>query len=164
MKPKHTLFIFLFVLFTAASSFGQNYNSAIGLRFGYPTSVSYKKFLNEKNALELYAGFRGFGSYSYLSANVAYQIHNPIKSVEGLSWYYGLGAGAYIYSFDSGFNYGDSGKLSIGLSGYLGLDYSFKDTPINLSVDWVPTFFLTGYGNGFGGEQGAFSARYILNR
>jgi hypothetical protein len=164
MKSKSTLFTLLIVLCMTATSFGQDYNSAVGLRLGFPTSVTYKKFLNDKNAIEIYAGLRSYAFYSSVNVNAAYLIHNPIESVDGLSWYYGAGAGIYISSFDLGFNYGDSGKLGIGLSGYLGLDYAFKGTPINLSVDWVPTFFLSGYNNGFGAESGSLAARYILNR
>lgn len=156
------LLICFFLIAISSSLFSQSYNSAIGLRFGYPTAVSYKTFLSEKNAIEAFVGFRSYGFGSFININAAYQIHNPIASVDNLSWYYGLGAGAYLYSYDAGVV--DDGSFGIGVSGYLGLDYKFDNIPLNLSADWVPTFFLGGgYYNGFGGSYGALSARYILS-
>ncbi len=92
-------------------------------------------------------------------------MHNDLSSVtDGLYWYYGAGAAAYFWNFDNSFITGeDQSNLSIGLQGYLGLDYQFAGAPVNISVDWVPTFFLSGYANGFGAGYGAFSVRYVLN-
>jgi hypothetical protein len=143
--------------------FSQAYNSAVGLRFGYPTSVSFKKFLSDDKAFEAYAGLRGYSGYRYINLNAALQFHNPISSVDNLSWYYGFGGGVYLWSFDSGFIGGDDGSVGIAVQGYLGLDYKFDSVPVNLSIDWVPSFFLTGYGNGFSGDYGALTARYVLN-
>lgn len=150
----------LFVALTfAQAAYSQTYNSAIGLRFGYPTSVSYKKFFKGSTAFEGIVGFRGYTGYSWINIAAALQKHNAISSTEGLSWYYGAGAGVYLYSFDFATT---ESSTSFGVSGYLGLDYKFADIPLNLSVDWVPTFFLSGYGSGFGGGYGGLSARYVL--
>jgi hypothetical protein len=46
--------------------------------------------------------------------------------------------------------------------GVIGLDYKFSEIPLNLSVDWMPTYFLGGYIGGFGGGYGSLSARYVL--
>ena len=162
MKTTLKSFFFFLMLIAFSSANGQSYNSAIGLRFGYPTSVTYKKFLSEKNAVEAYVGYRGYAGYSYISVNLAYQIHNPINSARNLSWYYGAGAGVAFYSYDSGFN--GNGSIGIPISGYLGLDYKFEEIPLNLSVDWVPTIFVGGgFLSGFGGSYGALSARYVLS-
>jgi len=71
----------------------QNYDSAVGLRLGVPNSISYKKFISESNAIELYGGIRSYFGNSLLSANASYQIHNPIETEDNLQWYYGVGAG-----------------------------------------------------------------------
>jgi hypothetical protein len=162
MKTKLTLLLLCGMFFTNLKMNAQSYNSAVGLRFGYPTSVSYKKFLNDSKAIEAYAGLRSWSGYSYVSLNAALQFHKPIESVQNLSWYWGAGAGAYIWSFDSGFPGADDGSFGLALQGYLGLDYKISSAPVNLSLDWVPSFFLTGYGNGFGGGYGGLSARYVL--
>jgi hypothetical protein len=163
-------FLFLIILVSAVclsqSLKAQDYKSAVGLRLGYPLSVSYKTFLSESNALELYAGYRGYGvsgfRWSLINVGALYQIHKPLSGVDGLQWYFGGGAGVQLY------NYGDfdaegSGSFGIGLSGNLGLDYKFPNSPINVSADWIPTIFIgSGYLGGFGGGYGALAVRYTL--
>ncbi|MBK9567400.1 MAG: hypothetical protein IPO37_20190 [Saprospiraceae bacterium] len=84
-----------------------------------------------------------------------------------MTWYWGFGG-----SFTT-WDYGIAGLdnyYEVGVSGVLGLDYSFDDIPLNLSVDWAPTFVLldswdsTGSYNRFRGGYGALTARYILKR
>jgi hypothetical protein len=139
----------------------QEYKSAIGLRLGYPFSVSFKQFINEKGAFEAFLGARRWRSYGWTNIGLLYQHHTAIPDVEGLKWYYGGGASLFFWSYDDGFD-GD-GNLSIGILGTLGLDYKFKDYPINLSVDWMPLISLNGYDSGFRGGYGALSARYTIN-
>lgn len=161
---KTLLLIGIFCAFGQTAS-AQDYQSAVGVRFGYPFSVSYKTFVSEKNAIEAYVGFRGYsGIANWISINGAYQIHNDISSVDGLQWYYGGGAGVQFWSYD----FDDSGSTTFSISGYLGLQYTFADAPVSLTVDWVPTVFLgsSRYNsfNTFGGGYGALTARYILKR
>ena len=162
MKKLALLFSLLFVLAISGSLKAQDYKSAIGLRLGYPISASYKFFISEPAAIELYAGFRGYTFYNYINLGAMYQYHFPIESVEGLHWYVGGGASAIIYNYDSGFT--NEGSFGIGINGALGLDYKFANAPINLSVDWLPTIYVgSGYLTGFGGGLGALSVRYTLN-
>lgn len=164
MKKLFFLFAFLGAVLFSNAIQAQEYNSAIGLRLGYPLSVSYKKFLNESNALEVFAGYRGYSFYNWFSVGAAYQIHKPINGVDGLQWYFGGGASAFFYNYDNGFDFGDSGSFGIGIQGNLGLDYKFDSAPINISADWMPTIFIgNGYLSGFGGGYGALSVRYTLN-
>jgi hypothetical protein len=154
-----TLVIAMLLVVTVSQA--QDYKSAIGLRLGSPLSVSYKTFISEKGAFEGVAGFRSFVGYSWFNVGAYYQHHNEIASVDGLKWYYGAGVNAYFWSYDTGF-LGD-GSTSFGISGVLGLDYKFADIPLNLSADWIPTFFVNGFGSGFGAGYGALAARYTLN-
>lgn len=161
---KHLLFAVALLAF-GHSATAQDYTSAIGVRFGYPLSVSYKTFLNPTNAVEVYAGYRGFGGVAnWFSINGAYQVHSDISDLEGLQWYYGGGAGAQFWSYD----FDDGGSTTFSISGYLGLQYTFVDAPVSLTLDWVPTIFLGNslYGgfNTFGGGYGALGARYTLGR
>jgi hypothetical protein len=157
-------FIFCLALaFVFNSVSAQDYKSAVGARLGSPFAASYKTFLNDKNAVEVYASFRSYSSVAtFFGINAAYQIHSPIESVAGLKWYYGAGAGVAFWSFDNDF-LTDSGSTSILLSGYLGLEYTFSGTPVSISADWVPSYYLSGYGDGFGADAGALAVRYILN-
>ncbi len=162
MKIRTLLFLAVLLFTCNFAAQAQEYNSAIGLRLGYPTSVSYKTFLNEKGAIEAFAGFRSFSiGYNWFNIGAMYQVHNPISELDGLSWYYGGGAAVYFWSYKN--NFVDAGSsTSFGILGALGLDYKFKDAPINASLDWVPTFFVNGYSNGFAGGYGALSVRYVL--
>jgi hypothetical protein len=158
---KNLFLVLIIFLGGMITSHAQDYSSAIGLRLGYPTSITFKKFINETSAFEVYGGIRGIGVGTSIRANAAYLIHNEISEVENLKWYYGAGAGVSFYSFDSGY-IGTSGT-SITVSGYIGLEYTLEDIPLTLSVDWAPTYFIGGFGSGFGADGGALGVRYILS-
>lgn len=159
---KKLILLTVFACFGTLALTAQSYDSSVGARFGSPLMASYKTFISEKAALEGMVGFRSFSSYNWINVAAAYQIHNPIGQLDGLSWYYGFGGSVYFWSFDNNFGT-DESSVSLGIQGYIGLDYAFEDFPLNLSIDWVPTIFLNGFGNGFGGDYGALSARYILD-
>jgi len=161
---KNLLFVFIFLFGTFGVSQAQDYNAAVGLRLGYPVSVSYKMFLNETAAVEAYAGFRNRFFYREFSVNAAYLIHNDIESVDRLKWYYGAGAGLAFFSSRNVFGTPvDGDGISIPVSGYIGLEYTLDGAPVSFSVDWRPTFYIGGGGSGFGAGYGALAARYILN-
>ncbi|PPK85150.1 hypothetical protein CLV84_2042 [Neolewinella xylanilytica] len=155
------LIIGLFFSITAVTH-AQQYDRAVGLRFGYPLSVSYKKFINYTDAVELYAGWRGWRRYRAFSLNGAYQIHRDFPDVRGLQWYYGGGAGVQLWSYD---NY-ERGSATVSLSGYLGLEYLIPDVPLTISVDWRPTIYLgTQRDDGFHNlsvSSGAVAVRYLF--
>ena len=166
MKNVILLFSFLGCLLCAESVQAQEFKSAVGARLGYPLSISYKKFLNETNAFEIYAGTRGFnGGFNYnfrsYSVSGAYLKHTPIESVEGLSYYYGGGANVNFWTF-GGFE-GDNAATSFGIQAYGGLSYTFENKPINITLDWIPSYFINGFANGFGADYGSLAVRYILS-
>jgi len=114
---------------------------------------------------EAVAGYRGWFGYNAISLNGAYQVHKDFESVDGLQWYFGGGGGIDFYSY-SGL---EESNTVIKVSGYLGLQYTFEDTPISVTIDWVPTFGigdnLLGFNNtGFQGGYGGLGVRYILGR
>lgn len=155
------LFSLFFLSFFSTTLQAQTYSTALGLRLGYPASASYKNFIANDRAIEAFVGFRSYrSSRSWINVGVAYQVHNELPGLKGLQWYYGLGVSAYSYQRRANFPGDRDGSVSFGLQGYLGLDYIFPDIPINLSLDWVPTYFLNG--NGFDGNFGALAVRYVL--
>ncbi len=160
MKKFLLLTILGLAICTSAKLQAQDYQSAVGLRLGYPLAVSYKTFISEQGALEGFAGFRSWIGYSWVSINGAYQHHFPISGVDGLQWYAGGGAGIQFWNWKG--TVLDDGNTSFGIFGALGLDYKFANAPINLSLDWMPTFFINGYLSGFGGGYGSLAARYTL--
>lgn len=148
MKKITLLFSLLFVLALASEMKAQDYKSAIGLRFGVPYGVSYKFFVSEPSAIDLYLGSR----YSGLTFGATYQIHNDFPDVAGLKWFWGGGASVGFYTSD----------FQIGIAGVAGIEYTFADAPFNLSLDLMPTYYFDNY---YQFEfNTAVSARYILNR
>ena len=150
---KLILLVSLFVLVALSSNLhAQDYKSAIGLKLGYPFGVTYKFFISEPAAIDLFIGTR----YSGVTFGGNYEIHKPLPDVEGLKWYYGGGA---IFTF---YDYGGAGSSNFGIDGVVGLDYKFADAPFNLSLDVMPTFlFGEDYYGGFE-IFGGISARYVL--
>ncbi len=157
-----TLFIF-FSVTASAQSMGSTYKTALGIKF-YPGAITLKHFTAKDRALEGVAylwqdGFRFTGLYEF---------HGNIKGAPGLKWYAGPGAhiGAWNerwkrkYPYYTGRSY-----FYAGVDGVLGLDYKIKAAPINLSIDWQPSF---NFGNwpgdyyGFYGGWGGFAIRYTF--
>lgn len=137
---------------TAQKSSGQDYNTSVGVKF-YPGGITLKHFLNTENrAVE---GIAYFWDRAFRITGL-YEIHGDINDVSGLKWY--IGPGAHVGFYNS--KYG--GGTSIGVDGVLGLDYKFDDVPINISLDWQPSFEFGKY-NGFTGNFGGLSIRYTLN-
>jgi hypothetical protein len=141
-----------------AFSNAQDYKTGIGLRGGLANGLTVKHFLGEKSAVEgiIASRWRGF------ELTGLYEIHATAFEVERLKWYYGFGAhvgfwnGSYAGWGTSGTSY-----TVVGVDGILGLEYSLKDIPINIGLDWKPAFNIIGY-TGFWGDGGALSIRYIF--
>lgn len=142
------------------------FKSAIGARFGIPLSVSYKSFLNQSNAFELYAGYRSFGLGNNITFGAAYQLHRGFKSLNNFQWYFGVGVTGNRWGYDSVLGSDAYSNYSVAPTGFLGWSYTFKKAPINISADWQPTFYIgsSGYYSGFGAGYGSFAVRYILGK
>lgn len=137
----------------------QDYNSAIGLQGGLYNGVSFRTMISSDQAIEgivsaRYGGFR---------ATLLYEIQHAFPSAQRLHWYYG--GGAHIGTYNTG-NYNkqldgaSTTSVFIGVDGIIGMEYNF-DFPLNLSLDWKPSFNLIGYGT-FIGDGFALSARYYF--
>lgn len=159
---KHALIIIAYICFTGSLQ-AQLYDSVAGLRLGAPLSISYKKIINEDKAIEGYFGTRGKNGYRFINISGAYQIIEPIDlwGIEELYYYYGGGASIYFWSFDED---GNNQAVTPGLQGYLGLEYTFPDRPINITLDWVPTLFISGHLSGLRGGYLSLGVRYVLQR
>jgi hypothetical protein len=127
----------------------QSYNNAIGGRFGSANGVSFKTALNKGAMLELIGNFRSNHGATYANLTGLYEVYKPISGAQGLNWYYGAGATIGSYKVK-----GYDGDVYLSANGVLGLDYKFKDAPINLSIDWVPALQLTPDTGFWGGDIG----------
>ena len=133
-----------------------SYKTALGVKV-YPGSITLKHFIREGAALE------ALGSFWERGARLTglYEFHWDIKNAPGLKWY--VGPGVHLGFYNDKFGYNNKSYVAAGIDGVLGLDYKFKMIPLNLSVDWQPTFeFGSNYQNGFGANYGGIAARYTF--
>lgn len=120
------------------SSFSQ-YKNAIGGRFGVANGITFKTFNKNDRALDFILNFESRNGTSSFRFTGLYEIHNPINAVPALHWYYGFGGTLGSRKYTSGGN----SELLLGVDGIIGLDYKFRDVPINLALDWKPTMYVS---------------------
>lgn len=149
-----TLLLFFLSQGQSKSANSSSYQTALGVKF-YPGAITFKHFFNEKNAGELIGYFwnRGF------RITGLYEIHGDISGASGLKWYIGPGAHIGFYDYYDRNNHIDG--TYFGIDGVLGLDYKFNGAPINMSIDWQPSFEFGDY-VGFYGGWGGIAIRYTF--
>ncbi|MBL7732930.1 MAG: hypothetical protein JNM88_17295 [Chitinophagaceae bacterium] len=128
-----------------------SYRTALGVKVWDGGGISFKQFVNGNNAVELIGYFWSRGA----RITGLYEIHGPVTGATGLQWY--IGPGAHIGFYNT--KYGDGAFA--GVDGVLGLDYKFRGAPINISLDWQPSFEF-GDGRGFVGSWGGLGVRYTF--
>lgn len=137
---KKLFFVFTVSLLTTAIAFGQatgtEYRTAAGVKI-WPGAITVKHFIKDEVALE---GLGYFWNYGFRFTGL-YEFHGDINGAPGLKWYVGPGAHIGFYDDDWRRNddYRDDG-VDLGVDGVIGLDYKIKGAPINLSIDWQPSF------------------------
>ena len=144
-----------------AQDMDQSYRTALGVKiWGGGGGISIKHFAaNSNNALEGIGYFWNHG----MRITGLYEIHFDIANAPGLKWY--VGPGAHVGFYNEGYydDYGNKGTGGsyVGIDGVLGLDYKFNGAPINLSLDWQPSFEF-GDDRGFYGAWGGLGIRYTF--
>ncbi len=145
-----------------AQAMTQKYTTALGVKvWGDGGGVTIKHFVRENRALE------GIGYFWNRGARLTglYEFHFDFPDAPGLKWYVGPGAHVGIYNnqyYDKNYYNGDGSGAYVGIDGVLGLDYKFDRAPINLSLDWQPSFEF-GNNRGFIGSWGGLGIRYTFN-
>lgn len=132
------------MLLTATRGAAQDYNTALGLRFGGTTGFDIKHNYGTNSAFEGIVGFFDNG----LSLTFLWEKHPQAFDVRGLHWYYGAGPHVAFYNDNDGrFGWGgsrqledrDGGDVGIGINAIIGLEYVFPDNvPIAISIDLKP--------------------------
>ncbi|HWC54292.1 MAG TPA: hypothetical protein VG676_11970 [Chitinophagaceae bacterium] len=154
---KKALFLLAFsfsILLVQAQSKSMNsssYQTALGVKVWDGGGISLKHFFNVNDAGELIGYFWNQGS----RLTGLYEIHGMISGASGLRWY--IGPGAHVGFYNTKFG----GGSFVGVDGVLGLDYKFRGAPINMSIDWQPSFEF-GAGRGFYGNWGGLGIRYTF--
>jgi outer membrane protein W len=78
-----------------------------------------------------------------------------------LSWYIGYGGHLGIWSEEWVKKNAttDKSNISVGFDGIIGLDYKVKNSPLNISIDWQPSFSII---QAYFKNQGGIGIRYVL--
>jgi hypothetical protein len=145
---------FCLLVFTNA----QDYKTGIGLRAGPYIGFTVKQFLNEKSAIEALVSTRWKG----IEFTGLYEIHFSAFKVDRLNWFLGGGGHIGFYNGDNtDWGTAETSYINAGIDGIIGLEYSFSEFPVSLSIDWKPALNLTG-DTGFWVDNAALSIRYIF--
>lgn len=109
---------------------------AVGGRLGYGIEASYQHTLGSENFIEADLGFFTFNSVN-AAATYNFMILHPQWTPKG-EWgvYAGPGLGMGV-----GFN----GYFNMGVGGQVGLEYTFDNIPLQLSVDYRPMFGMVAH-------------------
>lgn len=155
---KKALLILTFFLSVGIIASAQDYRTSAGLRAGLPYGLTVKHFMNDVNAWEGILASRWGG----FVVTGLYENEHWTGEYPGFNWFWGFGA--HLGFWDSGLNprvgVNYTGSV-IGIDGILGLEYTFDEIPLNLSIDVLPTINLIGY-TGWGGVNSAISIRYVF--
>lgn len=148
MKKVQLLFFAFICLASLQKVKGQQYSNALGIRLSTAQatinqSVSYRRYINENTA------FEGLLSFDPIAVGALYEKIYPLGA-PGLQWFFG--GGAYV-AF--------KGDNVFGAMGIVGLDYTFSEVPINLSLDWKPELNFINNVN-FQASAVALSVRFVF--
>lgn len=119
----------LFTFSLSAMIQAQDFNKAIGVRGGYGAEISYQFPLSGNTRAEADLGLYGIGNGGFTLTG----IHQWVFGIQdGLNWY--LGAGPQIGAVNNSFG--------IGIAGQAGIEYYIPNVPIQLSLDYRPSWFI----------------------
>lgn len=130
--------------------------NVLGLRLGdnngFGTEISYQRGLSDNNRIEADLGWRNNHNVSAFKLTGIYQWVWEIDN--NFNWYAGAGAGVGSWSTS-----GTNGCFAY-VAGNVGIEYNFKEVPIQLSIDYRPEFGGHGYFNNNYGSDIALGIRY----
>ena len=166
---KFFLLLLGLMIFTVSHSFAQDNQTSLGLRIGPYYGITLKHFLKEDRALEGILATRKGG----FSVTGLYEVHTNAFSAKRLKAFGGIGGHINIFDDyrddywrwddddDDGVKFGDESYVTAGLDMIIGLEYTFKDLPFSIGVDWKPAINFIG-DHGFSANQLALSIRFIF--
>lgn len=148
--------LFLVLLFNGLKA--QNYQTGIGLRFAPFAGVTLKHFIARDQALEGIVGWRWNG----FAITGLYEFQKPIREIPDLDWF--IGGGGHIGFWDGDKYYwkneDEDNIFVFGADFIIGLEYTLRDLPISLSLDFKPALNFVGDDHVWYG--GGFTARYVF--
>ena len=138
MKKLFIAIVAVFAMSTVASAQIQTLGVRIGGGQGYGAELSAQwGFMGQR--LETDLGWGSYDHHSNISLAGVYQWTGEIGN--GFGWYAGVGARLSMWSYESGYENGDT-KFALALVGQAGIEYNFDAIPFQLSLDIRPNFWL----------------------
>jgi len=138
-KIQPFLLVFVTTIFIANSGYSQSYQTVAGIRFGGLTSgFTLKHFIAKTSALE---GILAVAHKSFI-VTALYEKNLQVDHSHAFKFYYG--GGGHIGFFKDGGSYYYKDKKPYthstvwGIDCILGLEYTFKDVPVNIGMDFKP--------------------------
>ena len=143
---KHILTTILFLFFATITQAQEIPRNAIGIRIGsyngFSGEIAYQRGLLDMGRLEFDLGYKkGQKDIDALKFTTLYQWVFYID--KRFYWYVGAGAGGGIWSNDYESDQFNGYFLFAG--GDLGIEYSFCDIPLILSLDFRPEMYFSDY-------------------
>jgi len=146
--------IIIFILLSPVCLFGQDYERAAGVRLGATSGVTYKKFIVEKEAVEMILSGRNEGT----QFTALYEFHTPIEvnfEQENFHFYYGVGGHIGVERFDDlnkvlvsedpvEFIFEDKSYFAMGLDIIAGVEYRYLSVPMTIAFEVKPYFSFIG--------------------
>lgn len=121
----------LFTLLTTSLSAQSIFENALGVRLGdnngFGGAISYQKYIAEPHRSEFNLGWQNANGVEALKGVALYQWVNNLQGA--LNWYVGSGGG--VGFFDTG----EDDGIFVVAAGNFGIEYTFFDVPIMLSLD-----------------------------
>lgn len=138
--------------------------NALGLRLGdnngFGGEISYQRALSDNNRLELDFGWRDSRDINAIKLAGLYQWVWNIEG--GFNWYAGVGGGLSIWDnnyYNDGNNYDEKGVF-VFAAGDIGIEYNFREVPIQLSLDARPEIGFNSYNDDDFGFDVGLGVRY----
>jgi hypothetical protein len=154
---KKTFIVMLIFAALAIGAQAQSYKSAVGLRLGDPTGVTFKTFISKTNALEAIVG-TGYWGHNLVFTGY-YQWQKPTGWTPNLDWY--AGPGVHVGFWNDYYQEEYQTGILVGIDGVIGLEYTLDDIPLNFSFGVGPTIQFTS-SPGWYYWNGGISVRYIF--
>lgn len=129
----------------------QYYQQSIGIRMGTAFAATYKNQVNYPHAFEIISGFRLNNGRAFTLAGL-YQYHWNLGVNTQWDWFLGAGGVTGFYTATR-----EKTKFGGGLLLNAGIQYTFRLTPVTVSLDYQPVI-----GTDLSYAEGAFSVRYTF--
>ena len=157
-------YLLALLLLGSMTAVGQIAPHAAGLRFSSSDEIesvgvelSYQMGMGSANRLEIDLGWNENSFIDLFRLAGFYQWVFPIE--QGFQWYVGAGGGLGLLDYDNRVVFRDDSDVFLIVGGQAGIEYSFVEVPLQLSLDLRPEAFIGDVSDNLDIDLG-FSVRY----